>query len=110
MKHDLETFVCSLEKELHDRYQLCEDHAATPSSILLAVLNAVAAARVESVLKATTSKDAAPHIETEAEKKAREFIIEINKGSISILESEEPDYTHEAESIIRALLLERGIK
>ncbi|CAA2393602.1 hypothetical protein [Xanthomonas phage Tabio] len=35
----------ALEKELADRYQLCNDGAATPSSILLAVLNAVASAR-----------------------------------------------------------------
>lgn len=34
-----------LEKELMWRYDACEDHAATPSGILLAVLNAVAAAR-----------------------------------------------------------------
>ena len=35
-----------LEKELKWRYEACEDHAATPSGILLAVLNAVAAARM----------------------------------------------------------------
>ena len=39
------TFEQALEDELFRRYMLCEDHAATPSSILLAVTNAVAAAR-----------------------------------------------------------------
>lgn len=42
------TFEEALERELFRRYVLCEDHAATPSSILLAVMNAVAAAREES--------------------------------------------------------------
>ena len=35
-----------LEDELKWRWAACEDHAATPSNILLAVLNAVAAARI----------------------------------------------------------------
>jgi hypothetical protein len=39
-------FAERLEKELKWRYDACEDHAATPSGILLAVLNAVAAARI----------------------------------------------------------------
>lgn len=40
----LEKFINKLEQELKERYDACEDHAATPSSILLAVLNAVASA------------------------------------------------------------------
>ena len=43
--NQLEAFVINLEKSLHHRYQQCEDGAATPSSILLAVLNAVADAK-----------------------------------------------------------------
>mgnify|MGYP001578386299 CR=1 FL=1 len=39
------TFEQALEDELFRRYMLCEDPAATPSNILLAVTNAVAAAR-----------------------------------------------------------------
>lgn len=39
------TFEEALETELQLQIVLCEDHAATPSSILLAVLNAVHAAR-----------------------------------------------------------------
>lgn len=42
----MSNFEERLEKELKWRYDACEDHAATPSGILLAVLNAVAAARV----------------------------------------------------------------
>lgn len=42
-----DVFILALERELKARYDVCEDFAATPSSILLAVLNAVAAARVE---------------------------------------------------------------
>jgi len=40
----LNTFLDKLEKELHDRYKVCEA-TATPDSILLAVLNAIAEAR-----------------------------------------------------------------
>ena len=43
---DSDTFITALERELKRRYDLCEDSAATPSSILLAVLNAVAQARI----------------------------------------------------------------
>lgn len=43
----MKDFAERLEKELKWRYAACEDHAATPSSILLAVLNAVAAARLD---------------------------------------------------------------
>ncbi len=39
------TFEEALEVELHRRYEQCQDFAATPSGILLAVLNAVTAAR-----------------------------------------------------------------
>ena len=39
--NQLEAFVANLEKSLHRRYQECNDGSATPSSILLAVLNAV---------------------------------------------------------------------
>jgi hypothetical protein len=42
---ELEVFILNLERSLEERYQLCNDGAATPSSILLAVLNAVADAR-----------------------------------------------------------------
>lgn len=45
MDDKFDIFTRALESELHERYQVCEDHAATPSSILLAVLNAVAEAR-----------------------------------------------------------------
>jgi hypothetical protein len=41
----LEAFVNALVDSLKSRYEQCEDFAATPSSILLAVLNAVADAR-----------------------------------------------------------------
>ena len=41
----IERFIARLESSLADRYANCEDFAATPSSILLAVLNAVADAR-----------------------------------------------------------------
>jgi len=40
-----DVFVSNFETELKRRYDACEDFAATPSSILLAVLNAVAEAR-----------------------------------------------------------------
>jgi hypothetical protein len=43
--NQLEAFVANLEKSLERRYQECNDHAATPSSILLAVLSAIAEAR-----------------------------------------------------------------
>lgn len=43
--NQLEAFIENLERSLHRRYQECNDGAATPSSILLAVLNAVADAR-----------------------------------------------------------------
>jgi len=42
---ELNKFVDALEKELEDRFNKCEDFAATPSSILQAVLNAVAGAK-----------------------------------------------------------------
>lgn len=42
--NQLEAFIVNLEKSLERRYQQCND-AATPSSIMLAVLNAVADAR-----------------------------------------------------------------
>ena len=45
MKSELDVFLDKLEKELHLRYTLCEDFAATPSSIILSVLNAIAEAR-----------------------------------------------------------------
>jgi hypothetical protein len=38
----LAEFIVRLQTELYERYQLCEDGMATPSSILLAVTNAVA--------------------------------------------------------------------
>ena len=38
-------FADTLVKELSEQYGQCEDSAATPSSILAAVLNATAAAR-----------------------------------------------------------------
>lgn len=43
--NQLEAFVANLEKSLERRHLQCEDAAATPSSIILAVLNAVADAR-----------------------------------------------------------------
>lgn len=43
--NQLEAFVENLERQLGWRYQDCSEAAATPSSILLAVLNAVAAAK-----------------------------------------------------------------
>jgi hypothetical protein len=42
---DLSRFIEALENSLKDRYDVCQDFAATPSSILLAVLNAVADAK-----------------------------------------------------------------
>ncbi len=45
MRDKFDVFADTLEKELHERYQVCNDAATTPSSILLAVLNAVAEAR-----------------------------------------------------------------
>lgn len=44
-------FAATLESELEERYRQCEDFAATPSSLILAVLNAVAQARVASQTK-----------------------------------------------------------
>jgi len=41
----VDSFVNELEKELSERYNQCEDYAATPCNILLAVLNAVAGAK-----------------------------------------------------------------
>jgi hypothetical protein len=96
MKHDFETFVVSLEKELVRRHQECEDFSATPSSILLAMLNAVAAARINSVLAATDTKAAAPTIETEAEQRAKNFLARYTCAPEG-----------EAIEIIRALLAER---
>jgi hypothetical protein len=43
----LDVFMQALERSLHERYEQCQDFAATPSSILLAVLNAVNEARQE---------------------------------------------------------------
>lgn len=45
MSPDLKAFLDKLETELKWRYDACEDYAATPSSILLAVLNAVREAK-----------------------------------------------------------------
>ena len=45
MKSELEVFLDALERSLKDRYYACND-VATPSSILLAVLNAIADARL----------------------------------------------------------------
>ena len=42
---DTADFVNALEDELEKRYDHCQDFAATPCSILLAVLDAVAAAK-----------------------------------------------------------------
>ena len=44
---DSDIFILVLERELKARYDVCQDFAATPSSVLLAVLNAVTVARVE---------------------------------------------------------------
>lgn len=41
----LDIFIATLEIELRDRHNVCEDFAATPCGILLSVLNAVAAAK-----------------------------------------------------------------
>ena len=41
----LEDFVDELEKELEERHHYCENYAASPCDILLAVLNAVAGAK-----------------------------------------------------------------
>lgn len=46
MSKDLEVFIEKLEESLENRYNKCNDAAATPSNILLAVLNAVADARI----------------------------------------------------------------
>jgi hypothetical protein len=43
--NQLEAFVANLERSLERRYNACNDAGATPSSILLAVLNAVADAK-----------------------------------------------------------------
>lgn len=42
----LDRFVAELERSLLERFNLCNDAAVTPSTILLAVLNAVVDARV----------------------------------------------------------------
>lgn len=42
---EVEEMLDRLEAELHRRYYECNDAFATPSSILLAVLNALAEAR-----------------------------------------------------------------
>jgi hypothetical protein len=44
MRSELDVFIEAFEKSLEHRYNLCTD-VATPSSILLAVLNALADAR-----------------------------------------------------------------
>ena len=41
----LERFIQTLELSLLERSQMCEDFAATPTAILIDVLNAVIAAR-----------------------------------------------------------------
>jgi hypothetical protein len=38
-------FSARLMRELYSRYQVCEDFAATPSSVLLATVNAIAKVR-----------------------------------------------------------------
>ncbi len=43
----LKIFMTELEKSLEHRYKVCQDFAATPSSILLAVLNAVVEAKMK---------------------------------------------------------------
>jgi hypothetical protein len=43
----LEEFSMRLLLEMHSRFAKCEDYAATPSSILLAVTNAIAQVREE---------------------------------------------------------------
>lgn len=48
LKERFEKFVGALLESLNERYQLCEDGFATPSSILLSVLNAVEDARQKS--------------------------------------------------------------
>lgn len=45
MNMELQRFIDALEKSLDRRYTECEDFSATPSNILLAVLNAVADAK-----------------------------------------------------------------
>lgn len=47
----LDIFIKAFETSLYRRYHACEDFAATPSSILLAVTNAVAEAREEAKVK-----------------------------------------------------------
>lgn len=42
---DIDQFSARLMVEIHARYLICEDFAATPSSILLAVVNAIAKVR-----------------------------------------------------------------
>jgi hypothetical protein len=42
-----DVFAEKLEQELLWRFKVCEDHSATPSSIILCVLNAVVEARKE---------------------------------------------------------------
>jgi len=54
---DADKFVAALERSLKERYDVCQDFAATPSSILLAVLNAVAEARVEADAARTTTPE-----------------------------------------------------
>ncbi len=41
----MDEFTARLMIEIHERYEKCEDFAATPSSILLAVANAIAKVR-----------------------------------------------------------------
>ena len=57
----IDDFVNCLEKELEVRYDACEDFVATPSSILLTVLNAVAGAKFtasQQAVKADANIDA----------------------------------------------------
>ena len=44
----VDRFAKNLEVELYSRYQVCNDASATPSSILLAVANAINYVRTQS--------------------------------------------------------------
>ena len=45
----IDYFMAKLENDLLKRYQECQDFTATPCSILLGVLNAVAEARYKTI-------------------------------------------------------------
>jgi hypothetical protein len=49
MMGKIDFFMAKLENDLYERYQVCEGAYATPSSILRAVLNAVAEARKKTI-------------------------------------------------------------